>query len=42
MRKLSVLVFSLFFVATASFAQAPVKEKKKTIKFNDNNAQGLA
>ena len=30
MRKLSVLVFSLFFVATASFAQAPVKEKKKT------------
>ena len=30
MRKLSVLVFSLLFAATASFAQAPVKEKKKT------------
>ena len=30
MRKLSVLVFSLFFVATASFAQAPEKEKKET------------
>ncbi len=30
MRKLSLLVFSFFFVVSASFAQEPVKEKKKT------------
>ena len=30
MRKLSLLVFSLFFVVSASLAQEPVKEKKKT------------
>ena len=30
MRKISLFVFSLFFVVSASFAQEPVKEEKKT------------